>query len=152
MLVTSAAQMREFGARIGAQLHAGDLVIASGPLGAGKTTLVQGIASGLGIGDEITSPTFVIAREHLGPVRLLHIDAYRLRPDGGGTIDPLLALTDLDLETESAVVVMEWGEGLGEVLSSDYVEVCIDLLDGDRRELRLRAHGERADSIVNRLA
>lgn len=143
VLIATAEQMREFGARLAVDLHADDLVIATGPLGAGKTTLVQGIGAALEVEGEITSPTFVIAREHRGPIRLVHIDAYRLRPDGGGQIDPLLALEDLDIETSGAIVVMEWGEGLGELLSDSYLEVTIEILEDDRREVSVRGVGAR---------
>jgi tRNA threonylcarbamoyladenosine biosynthesis protein TsaE len=125
--------MRELGRRLASVLTAGDLVILSGGLGAGKTTLTQGIGDGLGVRGPITSPTFVIARVHpplaasaargdgaagRGPA-LVHADAYRL-----GSV---LELDDLDLDTDTAssVTVVEWGEGLAEGLSADRLEITI---------------------------
>jgi tRNA threonylcarbamoyladenosine biosynthesis protein TsaE len=104
------------GQRIGAGLRAGDLVVLSGPLGAGKTVLVRGIARGMGVRGPVTSPTFVIAREHVagapGGVPLVHVDAYRL----GGVAE----LDDLDLDTDltQAAMVVEWGEGVAERLAT----------------------------------
>lgn len=121
--VESAGQMRDLGRRLAGLLSAGDIVILSGPLGAGKTTLTQGIGDGLGVRGPVTSPTFVIARVHpvLGGGRfpLVHVDAYRL--------GSALELDDLDLDTdvEDAVTVVEWGEGLAEGLSLDRLEIAI---------------------------
>ena len=127
--VLTSGEMRSLGRRLAAVLRAGDLVILSGPLGAGKTTLTQGIGEGLGVRGPITSPTFVIARVH-PPLRsaaapgrrgpsLVHTDAYRL----GSTIE----LDDLDLDADltTSVTVVEWGEGLAEGLSEDRLEIHI---------------------------
>lgn len=110
------------GRRLADQLHAGDLVVLDGPLGAGKTALTRGIAAGLGVQGRVTSPTFVIAREHRPgdrtggePVGMIHVDAYRLG-DGPNALDELDAL-DLDTDLTAAVVVVEWGEGLVESLT-----------------------------------
>jgi len=132
--------MREFGARLAARLRAGDLVVLSGPLGAGKTTLVQGLGSGLGVRPPITSPTFVIARVHpslRGGPELVHADAYRL----GDTLE----IDDLDLDTElaAAVTVVEWGEGLVEGLAEDRLEVDIQRCPDDRRVVRIHGVGPR---------
>ena len=111
----------------------------SGPLGAGKTTLVQGIGDGLGVRGPITSPTFVIARVHpslRGGPALVHADAYRL--GGVAEIDDL----DLDASTDSSVTVVEWGEGLAEGLAEDRLEVAIELR-GDGRIVRLTGIGPR---------
>ncbi|MFZ2528130.1 MAG: tRNA (adenosine(37)-N6)-threonylcarbamoyltransferase complex ATPase subunit type 1 TsaE [Rhodococcus sp. (in: high G+C Gram-positive bacteria)] len=116
------------GRRLAADLRAGDLVVLDGPLGAGKTALTRGIAAGLGVEGRVTSPTFVIAREHRPgkradgePVGLVHVDAYRL---GGGprALDELDAL-DLDTDLTAAVVVVEWGEGLVEKLADRHLLV-----------------------------
>jgi tRNA threonylcarbamoyladenosine biosynthesis protein TsaE len=118
--VPTAEEMRELGKRIGGQLGAGDLLILSGPLGAGKTTLVQGIAEGLGVRGPITSPTFVIARVHpslSGGPALIHADAYRL----GGFAE----LDDLDFDLDTSVTVIEWGSGLAEPLSDDHLTITI---------------------------
>jgi tRNA threonylcarbamoyladenosine biosynthesis protein TsaE len=137
--VPTADAMRDLGRRLAAGLRAGDLLVLSGPLGAGKTTLVQGIGDGLGVRGPITSPTFVIARVHPslgGGPALVHADAYRL--GGVAEIDDL----DLDASTDSSVTVVEWGEGLAEGLSEDRLEVAIELR-GDGRIVRLTGIGPR---------
>ncbi len=137
LLVPTEDAMRELGARLASLLRAGDLLILSGPLGAGKTTLVQGIGAGLGVRGPVTSPTFVIARVHPGPVvPLVHADAYRL-----GSV---LEVDDLDLDTENSVTVVEWGEGLAEGLADDRLEIsiCPDP-DSEQRTVRIRGHGDR---------
>jgi tRNA threonylcarbamoyladenosine biosynthesis protein TsaE len=139
--VATAEEMREFGKRLGGQLRAGDLLILSGPLGAGKTTLVQGIAEGLGVRGPITSPTFVIARVHpslSGGPALVHADAYRL-----GSVAELDDL-DLDADTDSAVTVVEWGTGLAESLADDRLEIAITRsADDSPRQLTLTPIGPR---------
>src|ERR1700688_184814 len=119
--VTTAVAMRDLGRELAVRLRAGDLVILTGPLGAGKTTLVQGIGEGLRVRGPVTSPTFVIARVHpvvagSGP-SLVHADAYRL-----GSV---AEVDDLDLDLASAVTVVEWGEGLAEGLAEDRLEISI---------------------------
>lgn len=129
----TAADTQQLGRDLGAALEAGDLVVLDGPLGAGKTTLTQGIAQGMGVKGRVTSPTFVIAREHrslgAGPA-LIHVDAYRLLGDAPGTTpaDPLGELDALDLDTalDEAVVVAEWGGGVVERLAERYVLVRLD--------------------------
>ena len=120
-------------------LRPGDLVVLVGPLGAGKTALTQGIGAGLGVREPVTSPTFVIARVHRGPVPLVHADAYRLgdRPDPRAEIDDL----DLDASADDAVTVVEWGAGLVEQLNDEYLQVRIDRLDDDTRVVELAPHG-----------
>jgi tRNA threonylcarbamoyladenosine biosynthesis protein TsaE len=138
--LTTAEETRAFGEHLAARLEPGDLVILTGDLGAGKTTLTQGIGEGLGVRGAITSPTFVIARLHPslsdGP-SLLHVDAYRL----GGTAE----LDDLDLDTDidEAVTVVEWGEGLAESLSGDRLELSLKRADHDERTIRLTPVGPR---------
>ena len=117
-----ADEMRVLGERLGASVAAGDVVVLTGELGAGKTTLTQGIGRGLGVRGDVTSPTFVIARVHpslVGGPDLVHVDAYRL----GGIAE----LDDLDLDTslEQAVTVVEWGAGLVEGLTDSRLEVTI---------------------------
>jgi tRNA threonylcarbamoyladenosine biosynthesis protein TsaE len=114
--------MRGLGRSLAGQLAAGDLIVLSGELGAGKTTFTQGLGSGLGVRGEITSPTFVIARVHpslVGGPDLVHVDAYRL-----GGLDELDDL-DLDTSLDDAVTVVEWGEGLAEGLSESRLEIEI---------------------------
>lgn len=126
-------RMRELGARLAGLLAPGDLVLLSGELGAGKTTLTRGLGEGLGVRGAVTSPTFVIARVHpslgTGPA-LVHVDAYRLalgspRPGGsGGGLDEMEDL-DLDVSLPESVVVVEWGEGKVEELSEARLQVVI---------------------------
>lgn len=136
---------REFGRRLARLLHAGDLLLLSGPLGAGKTALTQGIGAGLGVRGDITSPTFVIARVHRpdpgrgGRVTLVHADAYRLgeSPDPRAEIDDL----DLDASVDEAVTVVEWGEGMVEQLVDAHLRVRIDRRDDDTRVVTLEPVG-----------
>lgn len=130
---------RAFGRRLATVLRPGDLVLLTGPLGAGKTALVQGIGAGLEVSGDVTSPTFVIARVHRGRVPLVHADAYRLgdRPDPRAEIDDL----DLDASAEDAVTVVEWGEGLVEHLSDEHLQVRIDREDDDTRVVDLVPSG-----------
>jgi len=129
MKIASAQEMFDLGKRIGAQLRAGDLILLNGPLGAGKTVLVQGIGSALGF-TEVTSPTFVISRIHKGPLSLIHVDTYRLLESGKAA----LFLDDLDLDTarESVVTVIEWGGAESARLSDERLEIEIDRTDEER--------------------
>ena len=129
-----------FGEEIGRDLAAGDVLLLSGPLGAGKTALVRGLARGLGVAGTVASPTFVIAREHPpsgdGPA-LVHVDAYRLGAAGdpAGAADIAAELDDLDLDTEldRAVVAVEWGSGVADGLSESAVEVVLERREDDTR-------------------
>lgn len=135
-LCEGAADTQKLGEELGAALEAGDLVVLDGPLGAGKTTFTQGIARGMGVKGRVTSPTFVIAREHSsignGP-SLVHVDAYRLGDDPLGELDAL----DLDSALEEAVVVAEWGGGLVEQLALRYVHVALDRRTHAETEARI---------------
>jgi tRNA threonylcarbamoyladenosine biosynthesis protein TsaE len=147
--VATADEMRALGRRIAGHLRAGDLLILSGPLGAGKTTLVQGIGEGLNVRGPVTSPTFVIARVHPplgdGPA-LVHADAYRL--GGVAEVDDL----DLDSDTARSVTAVEWGEGLAEGLSEDRLEIAIEI-SGPGRTVRIDGIGNRwADRDFRRAA
>jgi tRNA threonylcarbamoyladenosine biosynthesis protein TsaE len=140
--VATDTAMRDLGRELAGVLRAGDLVILSGPLGAGKTTLVQGIGAGLGVRGPVTSPTFVIARVHppldgIGPL-LVHADAYRL--GSFGELDDL----DLDADMSRAVTVVEWGEGLAEGLAEDRLEISIEpSRESATRTVRLAGRGQR---------
>jgi tRNA threonylcarbamoyladenosine biosynthesis protein TsaE len=136
--------MRELGRRLAARLIPGDLVLLSGELGAGKTTLTRGLGEGLGVRGAVTSPTFVIARVHPsltdGPA-LVHVDAYRL----GGGLDEMEDL-DLDVSLPESVVVVEWGEGKVEGLSEARLQVMIERAvgeDGDTRSVTVTGIGAR---------
>lgn len=119
------ADTEALGRELAADLQAGDLVVLDGPLGAGKTVLVRGIAAGLGVSGRVSSPTFVLAARHRagpqpGAVPLVHVDTYRL----GGDLDQLDAL-DLDTELADAVVVVEWGRGVVERLTDRHLLVTV---------------------------
>lgn len=129
--------MQALGKRIGAELKVGDVVALMGPLGAGKTELTKGIAAAFGI-EEVTSPTFVIARSYRSNPPLIHMDAYRLLAGA----NPLFELEDLDLDAEKAITIIEWGGELVEKISSDYLEVHINR-DSDIREVTFVGHGQR---------
>ncbi len=121
--VKSPDQMQELGRRLATLLRPGDLVLLTGELGAGKTTLTRGLGEGLGVRGAVTSPTFVIARVHpslTGGPALVHVDAYRL----GGGLDEMEDL-DLDVSLPESVVVVEWGDGKVEELSDDRLHVVI---------------------------
>jgi len=139
----------ELGRELAALLRAGDLVVLAGPLGAGKTALTQGIGAGLGVGDAVTSPTFVIARVHSGGrVPLVHVDAYRL--GSVADVDDL----DLDVTVADSVTVVEWGQGLVEQLADEHLEVRIDRHEDDVRTVTLVPHGpsweQRLDGATER--
>nr|WP_246136503.1 tRNA (adenosine(37)-N6)-threonylcarbamoyltransferase complex ATPase subunit type 1 TsaE [Leekyejoonella antrihumi] len=145
-MLTTADQTQEWGELLGGLLQAGDVIVLTGGLGAGKTTLTQGIARGLNVRGPITSPTFVIARMHPslgdGPA-LVHVDAYRL--GGSAELDDL----DLDEALPEVVTVIEWGAGLAENLADDRLE--IELAGVDERRVTLRPVGDRFESLVRRL-
>lgn len=125
--------------RIGAHCVAGDLILLNGPLGAGKTVLVQGIGEALGILD-VTSPTFVISRIHKAPLPLIHVDAYRLLEGGKAA----LYLDDLDLDSprESAVTVIEWGGEESARFSDERLEIVINRTD-EVREVSITPVGQK---------
>jgi tRNA threonylcarbamoyladenosine biosynthesis protein TsaE len=141
VILSTVDDTRACGRALGELLRAGDLVVLSGPLGAGKTAFAQGIGAGLGVAGEVTSPTFVIARVHRpdprrgGRIPLVHVDAYRL--GGVPEVDDL----DLDASVEESVTVVEWGEGLVERLADAYLEVRIDRRDDESRVVELVPHG-----------
>jgi tRNA threonylcarbamoyladenosine biosynthesis protein TsaE len=139
MKIATAADMHSLGMRIGSQCVAGDLILLNGPLGAGKTVLVQGIGEALGILD-VTSPTFVISRIHKAPLALIHVDAYRLLEGGKAA----LYLDDLDLDSprESAVTVIEWGGEESARLSDERLEIVIARTD-EVREVSITPVGQR---------
>ncbi len=134
----------ELGRGLAGRLRAGDVVLLTGELGAGKTTLTQGLGEGLGVRGPITSPTFVIARVHpslVGGPALVHADAYRLA--GAFELDDL----DLEASLEESVTVVEWGHGLAEELADSYLEVELFRAVGDEdrtpRRARITGHGPR---------
>ncbi|WP_461471318.1 tRNA (adenosine(37)-N6)-threonylcarbamoyltransferase complex ATPase subunit type 1 TsaE [Microbacterium sp. HJ5] len=113
--------MEALGEQIGRMLRPGDLVVLTGPLGAGKTTLTRGIGAGLGVRGPVQSPTFVLARTHpslAGGTPLVHVDAYRL----GSAAE----LDDLDIDFDASAVVVEWGRGMVDGLREHWWEVELD--------------------------
>lgn len=128
--ISTADEMEQLGLRIGEQLEPGDLLILTGPLGAGKTTFTRGLAQGLGVRGPVQSPTFVIARTHpslVGRAPLVHVDAYRL----GSAAE----LDDLDLDLDRSVVVVEWGRGMAEDLADAWWDIEIERpVGGDDEE------------------
>jgi len=164
VLLPDADATRAFGRALAGVLRAGDLVILTGDLGAGKTTLAQGIGAGLGVRGQVASPTFIVAREHpslVGGPALVHVDAYRL-----GSLDEVDAL-DLDASLDESVTVVEWGSGLVEALAGDRLEIVLerprggvgtdqdpdDAPEAGERRVTLRGVGPRwADLDVTALA
>ena len=162
---SDADQTRDLGADLGRLLRAGDLVMLSGGLGAGKTTLTQGIGVGMGVRGRVASPTFIVARVHpslRGGPDLIHADAYRITALGD------LETLDLDSSLDEAVTVVEWGEGKTEAMSPERLvidvrraeggQACrdghvIDLeyMDDGMRSIVLHAHGSRWNGILDGL-
>jgi tRNA threonylcarbamoyladenosine biosynthesis protein TsaE len=138
LTIPDADAMEAFGARLAALLEAGDLVVLDGPLGAGKTTLTRGLGAALGARGAVTSPTFVLAREHptASGVPLVHVDAYRL--------PTARELDDLDLDYAGSIVVVEWGAGKLDGVAESWIDVAIarDRSD-DVREVTLTGNGPR---------
>lgn len=137
----SAEATKQIACRLGAELQAGDFIALVGPLGAGKTAFVQGLADGLGSEGSVTSPTFVLMRLHRGRVPLAHADAYRL----AGAAD----LADIGLSDwmEDSVIALEWADTVSEALPPERIEVQIEYADEGRR-LRIRGLGRRHAEVV----
>jgi tRNA threonylcarbamoyladenosine biosynthesis protein TsaE len=133
----SAEDTRSLGAALAPLVRPGDVILLSGDLGAGKTTLAQGFARGLGVPDQIVSPTFVLVRLYKGRLPLIHADAYRM--------DDLDEVTDLDLAElldEGGVALVEWGDVIAPMLPADYLDLRIELGDADEdRRFTVRAVG-----------
>ena len=129
--------MHQLGIQLSAHLHAGDLLLVNGPLGAGKTVLAQGVGAGLGV-IGITSPTFVISRVHKAAIPFIHVDAYRLVDSD----NPNLYLDDLDLDIANSITLIEWGGAESARLSEDRLEITIDR-SSDERTVEIKAVGPR---------
>lgn len=145
LVLPTAEDTYAFGRRLAGLLRAGDLLLLTGPLGAGKTALTRGVGAGLGVLGDVTSPTFVIARVHRPDpvagrgVALVHADAYRL----GDAADPRAEIDDLDLDAsvDESVTVVEWGEGLVEQLADAHLRIRMDRRDDDTRLVELEPVG-----------
>lgn len=149
LAVPTAEAMHDLGRALAALLRPGDLVVLVGDLGAGKTTLTQGLGDGLGVRGPVTSPTFVLSRVHpslVGGPALVHVDAYRL-----GSADEVDDL-DLDASLEESVTVVEWGTGLVEQLAADRLVVELErpatAEEGEGRRAVLRGVGPRWDGVA----
>ena len=142
--VSTAEEMNEFGLRVAGILKAGDLVILTGPLGAGKTTFTRGVGEGLKAIGNVSSPTFVIARTHKrenSSVPLVHVDAYRL--------SSVHEFDDLDIDIENSIVLVEWGRGFAEALADSWLDIEIErdiTGESDVRTVTVMAHGERFEN------
>lgn len=143
MQISTPEQMHELGLQLAKVLRAGDLVLLTGLLGAGKTTLTRGIGEGLNVIGTVSSPTFVIARTHKRPnaePELVHVDAYRLASPA--------EFDDLDIDFENSIVLVEWGKGLTDGISDSWLEIEIDRRSSeDVREVSLVAHGARWQDV-----
>ena len=133
--------MQQFGLKLATNLQIGDLIILEGPLGAGKTRLAQSIGKGLSVKSEITSPTFVIAKNYQGRTPFIHADAYRLLDS------PIGGLQDLDLDTENSITVVEWGSDFAAQLNDQYLLITISIVDDSKRQLAISSVGERWKSF-----
>jgi tRNA threonylcarbamoyladenosine biosynthesis protein TsaE len=133
---SSPQETRSLAAAIAPALAPGDVITLSGDLGAGKTCFVQGAAAALGVTERVTSPTFILVREHEGRFPILHLDVYRL--------SNLQELTDLGYEEfldPSSVIFIEWGDAIGPLLPDEFLEIQIRGDDEDPRAIDLHAHG-----------
>jgi tRNA threonylcarbamoyladenosine biosynthesis protein TsaE len=139
--------MQEIASRLGRTLETGDVIALVGPLGAGKTTFVQGLAAGLGVPSErhVTSPTFALVNEHPGRVPLVHVDFYRIRSAA--------ELPELGIEEayDRAATAIEWADRFWDLLPSDALHVAIEV-HGETRELELRSSGPRSQRMMSVLA
>ena len=137
--------MVSLGASIGRSLRAGDVVVLTGELGAGKTTLIRGIVRGTGSPARVRSPSFIRMVEYEGPVRILHLDLYRVE-----TADPEWASTLAESAGEDAIVLLEWGERIAEVLPAERWEIAIDF-EGEGRRVSLSATAPALEARIGAL-
>ncbi|WP_138274964.1 tRNA (adenosine(37)-N6)-threonylcarbamoyltransferase complex ATPase subunit type 1 TsaE [Rhodoluna limnophila] len=141
LTIETPEEMHELGLRLAAVFQAGDLILLTGPLGAGKTTLTRGIGEALGAIGNVSSPTFVLARTHScgeGRPALVHVDAYRL--------SSAAELDDLDIDFPNSITIVEWGKGLTDGITDDWLEIEIErdhTGESEVRELVLTGYGER---------
>jgi tRNA threonylcarbamoyl adenosine modification protein YjeE len=146
LTIETPEEMHELGGRLAQIFEAGDLVLLTGPLGAGKTTMTRGVGEAMGAIGNVSSPTFVIARTHRrvgGGPNLVHVDAYRL-----GTA---AELDDLDIDFENSITLVEWGKGLTDGIAENWLEVVIERDHTGETEIRkvtIEGHGDRWVSTV----
>jgi tRNA threonylcarbamoyladenosine biosynthesis protein TsaE len=144
--VESASEMIEFGKCIAVHLRCGDIIALYGPLGAGKTTLIQGIAEGLGVGKRAVSPTFILVREYVGRLPLFHVDAYRLEGIEPDDVEQQLAFSEY--LTLGGVIVIEWAEHISQLLPSERLDIFISHESVGRR-VRLVPLGKRYVELIS---
>jgi tRNA threonylcarbamoyladenosine biosynthesis protein TsaE len=128
----SVERTEALGEKLGAHLREGDIVVLTGPLGAGKTRFVAGVARGAGVGARVRSPSFTLINEYRGRVRLLHLDLYRIEPADAGALG-------LEEQLERGALVAEWGEKLPAGLRREALVIAIEPLDEGTRALRAGA-------------
>jgi tRNA threonylcarbamoyladenosine biosynthesis protein TsaE len=146
-LSRSPEQTRRIGVRLGQVLTLGDVVCLQGELGAGKTTLVQGLAQGWGSLDDVSSPTFVLVNEYRRPdgARLFHMDAYRLESG------PEAAELDIDRMISEGALIVEWPERVEAVLPTEALKVGLEYVAEEQRQMRFQACGARYDNMLDAL-
>ena len=132
----TADDTQDFGRRLGALLRGGDVLVLTGDLGAGKTTLVQGIGRGLGVEDHVASPTFTLVREYAGRLDVAHVDVYRLE-----RVQDVVDLGLDELGGPDRVLIVEWGDAVEDLLPADRLRVELTSSDDDVRMLRIGAQG-----------
>jgi tRNA threonylcarbamoyladenosine biosynthesis protein TsaE len=143
-IVTAAPEATfALGEALGRRLEAGDLVMLSGDLGAGKTALAQGIAAGLGVTEPVSSPTFALVHEYRGRVRVWHLDVYRLRGP-----EELADLSWDDLLRGGGVLLVEWPERIREALPPERLDLALEYVDETRRRIAFQPRGERMERVV----
>lgn len=140
-------QTEQIGLLLGSMLDKGAIIALSGELGTGKTTLVRGIGRGLGIEEgEVASPSFTLVNEYEGPLRLFHIDLYRLEDER-----ELIGIDYEEYLTADGVVVIEWADRIPQAIPPDALWIMLRYLNGDSREIVLRTQGDRCKMIIEEL-
>ncbi|XUX00107.1 MAG: tRNA (adenosine(37)-N6)-threonylcarbamoyltransferase complex ATPase subunit type 1 TsaE [Dehalogenimonas sp.] len=143
----SAVKTRRIGETIGKEFRPGDIILLAGPLGAGKTTLVKGMAKGLGVTGSVLSPTFVLARELEGRLKMYHVDLYRL--------EKMPEITDLGLDDYlygDDITVIEWADRAETLWPDDHLRIDLEYTADKARKLKITAHGKRYHEMLDKLA
>lgn len=146
LATASPRETQGLGARLGRLARPGDLFLLVGPLGAGKTCLVQGLARGLGVRDYVTSPTFTIIREYQGRIPLYHVDCFRIE----GPLETMELGLD-DYLGGQGLCVVEWADRVLDALPSEHLLVILEYRGDRERALRMEAHGPRYAALLAEL-